>query len=63
MPVVRDTTSPVTAPTANVGTTPCKPFSKHVILDPDCCLYLAIRDKFRALHLEFDYVFNPAISK
>ena len=63
MPVVRGTTSPVTAPTANVGPTPCKPFSKHEILDPDCCLYPAIRDKFRTLHQEFDNVFNPAISK
>lgn len=48
MPVDRDTTSHVTASAASISPTPCKPFSKHVILDPDCCLDPVIRDKFKA---------------
>ena len=57
-----DTTS---APTSTTTTAPtcCQPFSTNVILDPDGCLDEDIRDKFRALNLEFDDVFNPTISK
>ncbi|CAH3032666.1 unnamed protein product [Porites lobata] len=57
-----DTTS---APTSTATTAPtcCQPFSTNVILDPDGCLDEDIRDKFRALNLEFDDVFNPTISK
>lgn len=56
-----DTTS---APTSTATTAPtcCQPFSTNVILDPDGCLDEDIRDKFRALNLEFDDVFNPTIS-
>lgn len=48
MLVDRDTTSNVTASGASIGPTPCKPFSKHVILDLDCCLDPVIRNKFKA---------------
>ena len=41
----------------------CKPFSSRVIPDPDGCLDRDIREKFKALNLEFDDVFNPSISK
>ena len=41
----------------------CKPFSSRVILDPDGCLDQDTREKFKALNLEFDDVFNPSISK
>ena len=57
-----------TAPTstrnpATPSLTTCKPFSPHVILDPDGCLDQDTRDKFIAVNLEFDDVFNPSISK
>ena len=57
-----DTTS---APTSTATTAPtcCQPFSTNVILDPDGCLDEDICDKFSALNLEFDDVFNPSISK
>lgn len=41
----------------------CKPFSSHVILNPDGCLDQDTRDKFTAVNLKFDDVFNPSISK
>ena len=41
----------------------CKPFSSRAILDPDGCLDQDTREKFNALNLEFDDVFNPSISK
>lgn len=41
----------------------CEPFSPCVILDPDGCLDQDTHDKFIALNLEFDNVFNPSISK
>ena len=34
-----------------------------MIIDPDGCLYQDTCDKFIALNLEFDDVFNPSISK
>ena len=58
MPVDRDTTSHATASAASVGPTPCKPFSKHVILDHDC-LDPAICDKFRALHMQLGRCSQP----
>ena len=48
---------------ATPSLTTCKPFSPCVILDPDGCLDLDTRDKFIAVNLEFDDVFNPSISK
>ena len=41
----------------------CKRFSFRVILDPDGCLDQDTGEKFKALNLEFDDVFNPSISK
>ena len=41
----------------------CNPFSPCVILDPDGCLDQDTRDKFIALNLKFDDLFNPSISK
>ena len=57
-----------TAPTttcqaASPSPATCKPFSPRVILDPDGCLDQDTRDKFMAVNLEFDDVFNPSISK
>ena len=57
-----------TAPTttchaASPSPATCKPFSPHVNLDPDGCLDQDTRDKFMAVNLEFDDVFNPSISK
>ena len=43
--------------------TPCKPYSACVSLDPNECLSQEMRGQFRALNLEYDEVFNPAISK
>ena len=57
-----------TAPTTTCHAAPpspatCKSFSPRVILDPDGCLDQGTRDKFMAVNLEFDDVFNPSISK
>ena len=40
-----------------------KPFSKNVTVDPGHCLPDTIRNQFHSLHLEYDDVFNPALSK
>ena len=40
-----------------------KPFSKNVTVDPGHCLPDTIRNQFHSLHLEYDDVFNPAVSK
>ena len=57
------TSPPTTRTAASPSPATCKPFSPHVILDPDGCLDQDIRDQFIALNLEFDDVFNPSISK
>ncbi len=44
-------------------TKPSAPFSSGIHLDPDNCLSQEARDKFEALHRQYDDVFNPAISK
>ena len=57
-------TSPLTTcSAASPSPATCKPFSPRVILDPDRCLDQVTSDKFEALNLEFDDVFNPSISK
>ena len=38
-------------------------FSNNISVDPDQRLPDTIRSQFHTLHLEYDYVFNPAISK
>ena len=43
--------------------TPCKPYSACVSLDPNECLSPEMHGQFRAPNLEYDEVFNPAISK
>ena len=40
-----------------------KPFSNNVSVDPDQRLPDTIRSQFHALHLKYDDVLNPAISK
>ena len=40
-----------------------KPFSENVTVDPGHCLPDTIRNQFHSLHLEYDDVFNPAVSK
>ena len=40
-----------------------EPFSKNVTVDPSHCLLDTIRNQFHSLHLEYDDVFNPAVSK
>ena len=57
-------TSPLTTCRA-VSPSPAsqKPSSSHVIVDSDGCLDQDTRDKFIALNLAFDDVFNPSISK
>ena len=40
-----------------------KPFSKNVTVDPGHYLPDTIRNQFHSLHLEYDDVFNPAVSK
>ena len=57
------TSPPNTSSAASPYPATCKPFSSHVILDPDGCLDQDTREKFKALNLEFDDVFNPSISK
>ena len=57
------TSPPTTRTAASPSPATCKPFSPRVILDPDGYLDQDIRDKFIALNLEFDDVFNPSISK
>ena len=42
---------------------PCKPYSSRVSLDPHKSLPTEMRERFRALNLEYDDVFNPSISK
>ena len=54
---------PNTCTTASPSPAICKPFSPRVIVDPDGCLDQDTRDKFTALNMEFDDVFNPSISK
>jgi hypothetical protein len=44
-------------------TTPSRPFSRDISIDPDNCLSPNMRNKFKELHSEFDDVFNPAVSK
>ena len=57
------TSPPNTCSAASPSPATCKPFSSRVILDPDGCLDQDTREKFKALNLEFDDVFNPSISK
>ena len=57
------TSPPTTRTAASPSPATCKPFSPRVILDPDGYLDQDIRDKFIALNLEFDDLFNPSISK
>ena len=57
------TSPPNTCSVASPSPATCKPFSSRVILDPDGCLDQDTREKFKALNLEFDDVFNPSISK
>ena len=57
------TSPPNTCSAASPSPVTCKPFSSRVILDPDGCLDQDTREKFKALNLEFDDVFNPSISK
>lgn len=59
------TTSPTSMPSSTIHNThsSSKPFSRGVTIDPDACLDSAVHVKFRALHAEFDDVFNPSISK
>ena len=57
------TSPPTTRTAASPYPATCKPFSLRVILDPDGCQDQDIRDKFIALNLEFDDMFNPSISK
>ena len=40
-----------------------KPFSSTISIDPDGLLSVEERDNFRQLHLEYDDVFNPQVSK
>ncbi|CAB4008750.1 Retrovirus-related Pol poly from transposon opus [Paramuricea clavata] len=61
-------TDPCASPSSTCRTVICppvhsKPFSSTVVLDPDSPLPPHIRDQFRDLHLEYDDVFNPTISK
>ena len=61
---VSTSTSPLTTSrAASPSPAICKPFSPRVVVDPDGCLDQDTRDKFIALNLEFDDVFNPSISK
>ena len=57
------TSPPTTSRAASPSPAICKPFSPRVVVDPDGCLDQDTRDKFIALNLEFDDVFNPSISK
>ena len=57
------TSPPNTCSAASPSPATSKSFSSRVILDPDGCLDQETREKFKALNLEFDDVFNPSISK
>ena len=61
--VSTSTSPPTTSRAASPSPAICKPFSPRVVVDPDGCLDQDTRDKFIALNLEFDDVFNPSISK
>ena len=63
LPVETSTSPPTLSRTAPPSPAICKPFSPCVVVDPDGCLDQDTRDKFKALNLEFDDVFNPSISK
>ena len=54
--------TPATSPTPS-SQRARKPFSKNVTVDPGHCLPDTIRNQFHSLHLEYDDVFNPAVSK
>ena len=57
------TSPPTTCGATSPSPATRKPFSPHVILNPDWCLDQDTRDKFIALNLEFDDVFSPSVSK
>ena len=57
------TSPPTTSRAASPSPAICKPFSPRVVVDHDGCLDQDTRDKFIALNLEFDDVFNPSISQ
>ena len=61
--IATSTSPPTTSRAASPSPAICKPFSSLVVVDPDGCLNQDTRDKFIALNLEFDDVFNPSISK
>ena len=61
--ILTSTSPPTTSRAASPSPAICKPFSPRVVVDPDGCLDQDTRDKFIALNLEFDDVFNPSISK
>ena len=63
LPVETSTSPPTSSRAASPSPAICKPFSPCVVVDPDGCLDQDTRDKFKALNLEFDDVFNPSISK
>ncbi|PFX17939.1 hypothetical protein AWC38_SpisGene17717 [Stylophora pistillata] len=63
LPVESSTSPPHTCGAVSPSPVTRKPFSPRVILDPDGCLDQYTRDKFIALNLEFDDVFNTSISK
>ena len=56
-------TSLPSSPHGAIHQQPSTPYSAHVSMDPDCCLSPEMREKFVALHLELDEVFNPKVSK
>ena len=59
LPVESSTLPPPTCGTVPPSPATCKPFSPRGILYPDGCLHQDTRDKFIALNLELDDVFNP----
>ncbi|PFX17944.1 hypothetical protein AWC38_SpisGene17719 [Stylophora pistillata] len=63
LPVESSTSPPPTCGAVSPSPVTRRPFSPLVSLDPDGCLDQDTRDKFIALNLEFDDVFNPSISK
>ena len=52
---------PVTTPKPHPSR--LRPYSSDVSVDPDGCLSQDIRDRFVAVNLKFDHVFNPRISR
>ena len=61
-----EVSTPTSPPTTRSAASPpaiSKAFSPRVVVDPDECLDQATCDKFVALNLEFDDVFNHSISK